>query len=123
MFDASQTTAPPSQPGTMRAGRTARPEHPTLARDVPADAVSSDAPSPELVGLLGHLRSAITYYAERRRGAGAPVERVLAEVRELAQAAAACEGGDDLTDVLLPQATGWTLAAYGDRPHWLDAAR
>jgi hypothetical protein len=35
------------------------------------------APSPALVGHLGHLRATLTHYVGERRAAGAPVERVL----------------------------------------------
>ncbi len=113
MFHARRTTTlphdPTAVPPSMRARREGR--HggaPTAAHPGP--------PSPELAGLLGHLRAALTRYVGGRRGAGAPLERVLAEVQELARAAATREGWDDPTDLLVPQATRWTLEAYAAGP-------
>jgi hypothetical protein len=76
----------------------------------------ADEPSPELVGLLGRLRAALVGYVGGRRGEGATFERVLAEVQDLARAAAAAEGWCDLTDLLVPQATCWTREAYAAGP-------
>jgi hypothetical protein len=81
-----------------------------------ADVGWATEPSPELVGLLGRLRAALVGYVGARRREGAALERVLAEVQELARAAAVAEGWCDLTDLLVPQAIRWTREAYAAGP-------
>jgi hypothetical protein len=69
-------------------------------------------PAPEVAGFFGRLRGPLERYAGGRRAAGAPLGRVLAEVQALARTAAAAEGWWDLTDLLVPLATRWTLKVY-----------
>jgi hypothetical protein len=76
----------------------------------------SREPSLELVRLLDHLRTTLTRYAGDRRDAGAPVERVIAEVKGLVWQAAALEGWGDPTSALMAQAVRWTISAYYDEP-------
>lgn len=78
----------------------------------PAAAAPAVAPSPRLAVLLNELRRALTRYVGGRRAAGAPLERVLVEVHDLATAAAACEGWHDRTGLLVSQATRWTCDAF-----------
>jgi hypothetical protein len=75
------------------------------------------APSPALVGHLGHLRATLTRYVGERRDAGAPVERVLPEVKGLVREAAARELWLDTADALMGQVVRWTITAYYDHPY------
>jgi hypothetical protein len=117
-------------PPSMRAPRAARRADPVDGAPTGAadsvghdDPASADAPSPELVGLLDRLRSAIASYVGGRRAAGVPVERVLAEVQHLARAAAVCEGWYDFTELLVPRASAWARAAYDAPWPTVDAPR
>jgi hypothetical protein len=80
-------------------------------------AAATAAPSPALVGHLGHLRATLTRYVGERRAAGAPVERVLPEVKSLVREAAARELWLDTADALMGQVVRWTITAYYDHPH------
>ncbi len=88
-----------------------------LARAGAGDAAVTAAPSPALVGHLGHLRATLTRYVGERRDAGAPVERVLPEVKGLVREAAARELWLDTADALMGQVVRWTITAYYDHPH------
>jgi hypothetical protein len=88
-----------------------------LTRVGAGDAGATAAPSPALVGHLGHLRATLTRYVGERRDAGAPVERVLPEVKGLVREAAARELWLDTADALMGQVVRWTIVAYYDRPH------
>jgi hypothetical protein len=81
------------------------------------DATSSTrASSADLIGLLERLRMAVARYVCDRRVAGAPVERVLPEVKALVREAVAYEGWHDAAEALLRQVVGWTIATYYDAP-------
>ena len=82
-----------------------------------------EEPSPELVRLLAHLRSAVTRYTHERRDAGAPVERVVPEVKGLVREATACERWCDPADTLTAQVVRWAIAAYYDDPEMVHAPR
>jgi hypothetical protein len=73
-----------------------------------------EAPSPELVRLLGHLRSTITRFVCKRREAGVPVERMVPEVKGLVREAASCEAWVDPGDTLVAQVVRWAITAYYD---------
>ena len=73
-------------------------------------------PSPELVRLVGHLRSSLARHVARRREAGASLDRVLVEVRRLAHQAVALEGWRDASDPLVRQVVRWSIAAYYNEP-------
>jgi hypothetical protein len=73
-------------------------------------------PSVELVRLLGRLRTTVTRYVGDRRRAGAPVQRVLPEVRGLVREAVAYEGWYDPGETLMEQVVGWAVAAYYAEP-------
>jgi hypothetical protein len=77
---------------------------------------SPDAASPELVRLLVHLRSMIACHVGALRSAGAPVERVLVEVKSLVREAVALEAWYDPSDALMGQVVHWTISAYYDEP-------
>jgi hypothetical protein len=74
------------------------------------------APTPELVRLLEHLRSTVVLYVCDRRAQGAPVERVLPEVKALVREAASCEPWYDPSETLLGQVVRWVIEAYFDEP-------
>jgi hypothetical protein len=82
----------------------------------PADDVVAPAAAPELVRLLEHLRSTVVLYVRDRRAEGAPVERVLPEVKALVREAASCEQWFDPADSLMGQAVRWVIEAYFDEP-------
>jgi hypothetical protein len=93
-----------------------------LTRVGAGDAGVTAAPSPALVAHLGHLRATLTRYVGERRDAGAPVERVLPEVKALVREAAAREAvarelWPDTADALLGQVVRWTITAYYDHPY------
>jgi hypothetical protein len=99
-----------------------------VAVDVAVDAAATpgepvEGPSPELVRLLAHLRSAVTRYAQERRDAGAAVERIVPEVKCLVREAASCEGWFDPGDSLMAQVVRWTIMAYYDQPELAHAPR
>jgi hypothetical protein len=79
-------------------------------------AASPRASSADLVGLLGHLQLAVGRYVCDRRQAGAPIERVLPEVKGLVREASAREGWHDPADALMHQMVGWTITAFYDAP-------
>jgi hypothetical protein len=80
-----------------------------------ADAARAlDAPSAELVRLLGQLRSTVGRHVGERREAGLPVERVLSEMQGLVREASALEGWFDPADALVAQVVRWTIMAYYD---------
>jgi hypothetical protein len=76
--------------------------------------LSPRSSSAKLVGLLGHLRLAVGRHVCDRRQAGAPIERVLPEVKGLVREAAAREGCHDPADALMQQVVGWTITAFYD---------
>jgi hypothetical protein len=81
-----------------------------------AHAHPDDAPSPELLRRLAHLRATVTRYVWGRRAAGVPVERVLPEVKGLVREAMAREGWCDPSDTLLAPVVRWAITAYVERP-------
>jgi hypothetical protein len=94
-----------------------------LTRAGAGAAAVAAAPSPALVGHLGHLRATLTRYVGERRDAGAPVERVLPEVKDLVREAAARELWFDTDDALMGQVVRWTIAAYYADPEPSDGSR
>lgn len=82
-----------------------------------------DAPSAELVRLLGHLRSAVDDHVRERREAGLPVERVLREVKGHVRDASALRGWFDPADSLMARAVRWTIMAYYDEPELAHVPR
>ena len=81
------------------------------------------ASSAALVRLLDHLRSTVAAYVTGRRADGAPIERVLPEVKCLAREAASCEQWYDPADTLMKQVVRWTIDAYYDQPDRRHAPR
>jgi hypothetical protein len=75
-----------------------------------------DAPSPELARLLAMVRTEVTRYVVARRGVGAPIERVLPEVKCLVRASQVYERWDDPRDTLMTQVVHWVIGAYYDEP-------
>jgi hypothetical protein len=75
-----------------------------------------DAPSAELVGLLGRLRSTVGRHVRARREDGLPVERALSEVKGLVREASALDGWYDSADALMAHVVRWAIAAYYDEP-------
>ena len=94
-----------------------------LSRVGAGDPAATAAPSPALVLHLGHLRATLTRYVGERRDAGAPVERVLPEVKGLVREAAARELWVDTADALMGQVVRWTITAYYDHPAPSDGSR
>ena len=82
----------------------------------PGDAAPAAQPSADLVGLLDRLRAAVARYVGGRRLAGAPVERVLPEVKGLVREAAAPEASHEPAEALMRRVVGWTIAAFYDAP-------
>jgi hypothetical protein len=78
-------------------------------------APTADDPA-DRAGLLDSLRTAVARYVSDRRRAGAPIERVLPEVKGLVRQSATSEGWFDPAKALLPQVVGWTIATYYDEP-------
>jgi hypothetical protein len=68
----------------------------------------------ELADLLADLQLCVVNYVYRRRAEGAPVERVLPEVRCLVREAESCERWSDPDDLLVAQAERWSREAYAD---------
>jgi hypothetical protein len=92
-----------------------------MTRAGAGDAGAADALR-ALVGHLDQLRATLTRYVGERRDAGAPVERVLPEVKGLVREAAAREAAAralwvDTADALVAQVVRWTIAAYYDQPY------
>lgn len=88
-------------------------------RDPLADPASGA--SPELVERLAGLRTTVWSYVRRRRDAGAPVQRVLSEVRALVREALAWEGAtgawsDEVAEILTEPVVRWVIAAYHALP-------
>jgi hypothetical protein len=88
-----------------------------------SDAGATVDPSPALVGHLGHLRATVTRYVGERRDAGAPVERVLPEVKDLVREAATRELWFETAEALVRQVVRWTITAYYDHPSPSDGPR
>jgi hypothetical protein len=103
----SSTPAAPL-PSTLRA-----PQQPSRA--LLADARIERDVQIELAALLADLRVCVVNYVYRRRAEGAPVERVLPEVRCLVREAESCEQWSDPEDTLLAHAVRWGLEAYHDQ--------
>jgi hypothetical protein len=80
------------------------------------DAAPARQTSADLTGLLEQLRTAVVCYVGERREAGAPIQRVLPEVKALVREAVAYEGWHDPAAALMPQVVGWTIAAFYDAP-------
>jgi hypothetical protein len=95
------------------ADRAALQRAPVATRDATS---STRASSADLIGLLEHLRTVVARYVCDRRVAGAPIERVLPEVKALVREAVAYEGWHDAAEALMRQVVGWTIAAYYDAP-------
>lgn len=82
-------------------------------RPAPAGGGTGTAtPSRALEQLLEQLRATLACFVEARRAAGAPVERVIPEVKALVREAAAHERWYDPTEQLMTQVVRWTIAAY-----------
>lgn len=75
-----------------------------------------EQPSADLARLLGHLRTTVARYVGDRRQAGAPIQRVLPEVKGLVREAVAYEAWYDPAEALMQQVVGWTIAAYYAEP-------
>ena len=91
----------------------------------PAADGSAGAPegrSAELIRLVDHLRSTVTRYVRGRRDAGAPIERVLPEVKGLVREAVAHERWFDPAEALMAHVVGWTITAYYRAPAGEDSA-
>ena len=97
---------------------------PTDDRDDAARAGGSfDAPSPELARLLAMVRTQVTQYVAQRREAGAPIERVLPEVKSLVRASQVAERWDDPRGTLMTQVVRWVIGAYYDEPELMHVPR
>lgn len=83
------------------------------------DGVPPPRPS-HLPAHVAALHGAIASLVHARRVRGAELDRVLAEVRELVQAAELAEPDADELGVLLGQVARWCVAAY-DGPAGADA--
>ena len=77
---------------------------------------STQAPSADLIVLLDQLRTAVACYVGERRVTGAPIERVLPEVKAFVRVAVAYEGWHDAAEALMRQVVGWTIATYYAQP-------
>ena len=73
---------------------------------------ASEAASAELIRLLDRLCSTVTRYVRGRRDAGAPIERVLPEVKGLVREAVAHERWFDPAGTMMAHVVGWTITAY-----------
>lgn len=80
------------------------------------DTASSEHASADLTRLLEQLRTAVARYVGERRLAGAPIERVLPEVKGLVREAVAHDEWHDPAAALMQQVVGWTIATYYDQP-------
>jgi hypothetical protein len=92
----------------------------------PGGVASSGHASADQSRLLDALRTAVARYVCERRRAGAPIERVLPEVKGLVREASAHEGWHDRAATLMEQVVGWTIATYYGPPEqprepWQDA--
>jgi hypothetical protein len=81
-----------------------------------SDALLSTQVSADLIVLLDQLRTAVSHYVGERRLAGAPIERVLPELKALVREAVAYEGWHDVVEPLMRWVVGWTMAAFYDQP-------
>ncbi len=82
----------------------------------PLPAACSVEPSDELIRLLDRLQTAVARYVADSRRAGAPLARVLPEVRGLVREAVVREGWYDPGETLMEQVVGWAVAAYYAEP-------
>jgi hypothetical protein len=100
------------------ADRAALARRPVATRDaLPSTQVSADLQVlADLIVLLDQLRTAVAHYVGERRLAGAPIERVLPDVKALVGRAVAYEGWHDAAEALMRQVVGWTIAAFYDAP-------
>ena len=87
------------------------------------DAVTSVSPehepgpddrSPDLAPLFAVVRQRVALHVRQRRGEGAPLERVVPELRCLVREAQSSEGWHDPTDVLMAVVVGWAVETYYD---------
>lgn len=81
------------------------------------------AHAPDMVGQVARLRAVIAAYVAERRTAGAGLERVLPEVRDIVRDAELAEGWPDELGVLMAQVVRWTIEAYVDDPELRDVPR
>jgi hypothetical protein len=81
-----------------------------------ASVAGLEEPSPVLARLLGHLQETVARYVAGRRTEGAPIERVLPEVRCVVREAESAEGPFGASEALMGQVVRWVIAAYQDRP-------
>ena len=89
---------------------------PTADLRLPMISPRADESSLALVRLLEHLRSCVVRHVCERRAEGAPLARVIPEVRCLVREAESCEGWEDLSGVLMTQVVQWSTQAYHDEP-------
>lgn len=102
--------------GEVRRAETRRPRASAAPRyQTRTDVVGEEAP-PALVGLLAALRASVTVYVCGRRRAGAPIERVLPEIKSLVRDAESSMGSLETLAPLVAQVVGWTIEAYYDQP-------
>ncbi|MGZ8377023.1 MAG: hypothetical protein ACXW61_06730 [Gemmatirosa sp.] len=76
----------------------------------------SEWTSPALLQLLAQLRWIATRYAQARRAARLPIERLLPEVKGVVREVESTEGWHDPADALMAQVVRWTIEAYYDEP-------
>jgi aminoglycoside phosphotransferase (APT) family kinase protein len=74
------------------------------------------APSDELARLLAELHATLAGYVDGRRAAGAPIERVIPEVKALVRLARAQEAWCDPAETLMEQVVRWSIATYYAEP-------
>jgi hypothetical protein len=86
-------------------------------------APSMQASSADLIALLDQLRTAVVRYVADRREAGAPIQRVLPEVKGVMREAGAYEGWHDPAEVLMRQVVGWTIVAFYGAPEQLPSSQ
>jgi hypothetical protein len=81
---------------------------------VPATARADVTPPSSFSPLLADLHDSLTTYVRQRRADGAPVERVLPEVKGIVREAEFAESWPDELGVLMAQVVRWTIEAYYD---------
>lgn len=79
----------------------------------PRDVAPEPLPS-ELARLLAALRASVAVYVCNCRRAGAPIWRVLPDVKALVRESVGGSQSDDTLAPLLTTVVGWTIAAYYD---------